>query len=153
MTRHLEGFRAQFHDQLITIHSFLERNNSYDRRMLMALNASVQHLIDEVAKTRSLKDSITAGFDLLSNQIADLKSQLATIAPGQPIDEENLAAINKAADDLDQTNEALKVAVPAEPKPTPTNQPLTSGTQPVTHDAAGNPIAPDADGQPKHPDV
>jgi hypothetical protein len=110
----------------------------------MALDARVQKLIDEVAETRGLKDSVAKGFDLLSKQIADLKDQLASIVPGQPVDAENAAAIQKAVDDLDATNTALQDAIPAEPKPVvePTAEELAAKgiTQPATHDSAGMPL-------------
>lgn len=150
--RQLEGYRAEleFRTLLASIRDYFQRGPNLDRKLLMALQASVQKLIDEVAETRDLKDAIKSGFDLMSKQISDLKAQLDAIVPGQPVDAENAAAIQKAVDDLDQTNEALKTAVPAQPAPVPVEgQPLTTGTQPVTHDQAGNPIAPDADGQPK----
>lgn len=150
--RVLEGYRAEqeFRTLLASIRDYFQRGPNLDRKLLMALQASVQKLIDEVAETRDLKDAIKGGFDLMGKQIQDLKDQLASIVPGQAIDAENAAAIQKAVDDLDQTNEALKTAVPAQPAPAPIEgQPLTTGTQPVTHDQAGNPIEPDADGQPK----
>ena len=116
----------------------------------MALQASVQKLIDEVAETRDLKDSIKAGFDLLSKQIDDLKTQLGSVVPGQAIDAENAAAIQKAVDDLDATNEALKTAVPNQTPapPPPTAEELANAgiTTPPTHDQAGNPIDPPKEG-------
>lgn len=125
------------------------------RNELMAIQASIQKLIDDVAKNRDLVQSVRAAQDLQNQQIADLKAQLASIVPGQPVDEENLTAINAAVATIEETNAALETAIPAsthaDPKPAPlgtADQPLTQDTQPVTHDAAGNPIAPDAEGQP-----
>lgn len=121
----------------------------------MALNANVQKLIDDVAKNADLSKSILAAQDLQNKQIADLKSQIASIQPGQPVDDENLAAINATVATIEQTNAALATAVPSatplDPKPAPLGDQgqLTNGTQPVTSDSAGNPIAPDAAGQPK----
>lgn len=123
----------------------------------MALNANVQKLVDDVAKNSDLSKSILAAQDLQAQQIADLKTQLASIQPGQPIDDENLTAINNMVSTIEQTNTALGTAVPAStpagPPITPVNPnaPLTNGTQPVTSDSAGNPIAPDAPGQPGVP--
>lgn len=124
----------------------------------MALNANVQKLIDDVARNADLSKSILAGQDLQNKQIADLKSQLASIQPGQPVDDENLAAINATVATIEQTNAALADAVPASTtlgqKLIPLGDPnaqLTKGTQPVTSDSAGNPIAPDAPGQPGVP--
>lgn len=123
----------------------------------MALNANVQKLVDDVAKNSDLSKSILAAQDLQAQQITDLKTQLASIQPGQPIDDENLTAINNMVSTIEQTNTALGTAVPAStpagPPITPVNPnaPLTNGTQPVTSDSAGNPIAPDAPGQPGVP--
>jgi hypothetical protein len=154
--RVLESYRAEreFRDQLGLIRDFFAKGPNYDRRLLMALNASVQRLVDEVAETKDFKESFLKSQDIITKQIADLKDEISRLQAGQTIDEENLAALNKAADDLDETNKALADAVPAEPKPNPAveGMPLTHGTQPVTHDQAGNPIAPDAEGQPKPPE-
>jgi hypothetical protein len=142
----LESYRAEreFRDQLGLIRDFFAKGPNYDRRLLMALQASVQKLIDEVAETRDLKDSVAKGFELMSAKIDDLKTQLGSIVPGQPIDAENAAAIQKAADDLEQTNEALKTAVPnqdpAPPPPTAEELAAAGITTPPTHDQAGNPL-------------
>lgn len=121
----------------------------------MALQASVQKLIDDVAKNGDLVKAMLAGQDLQNKQIADLKAQIASIVPGQSVDQENLDAINAQVAVIEQTNTALATAVPQgttlAPNPIPlgdSNAPLTKGTQPVTSDSAGNPIAPDAPGQP-----
>lgn len=120
----------------------------------MALNANVQKLVDDVAKNSDVSKSILAAQDVLSAQIADLKTQLGAIQPGQAIDDEDLAAINASIATLEQTNTALGNAIPAStsagPPVAPSNPtaPLTNTTQPVTSDSAGNPIAPDAPGQP-----
>lgn len=149
----LTGFRpeTEFKQLLDKLTDLFQRGPNLERRTLMALNANVQRLITEVAQTRDLSKSIVAGQDLLAKQIADLKSQLASIVPGEPVDQENLTAINAAADDLDATNEALRQAIPAQAPPTAPlgdQSVFTAGTQPVTHDAAGNEIAVDAPGQP-----
>lgn len=142
--------------QVITkVEDLFQRGPNIERRLLMALNANVKKLIDDVARNADLSKSILAAQDLQNKQIADLKSQLASIQSGQPVDNENLAAINATVATIEQTNTALATAVPQgtilAPNPIPLgdpNQPLTNGTQPVTSDSAGNPIAPDAKGQP-----
>lgn len=157
MRSRLQGFHpeAEFRVLLRQVQDLFQRGPNLERRLLMALNANVQKLIDDVARNSDLSKSILAGQDLQNKQIADLKTQLASIQPGQPIDDENLAAINATVATIEQTNEALATAVTSgttlDPKPIPLgdpNQPLTKGTQPVTSDSAGSPIAPDAPGQP-----
>jgi len=78
----------------------------------MALDAQVQRLVDAVAANTNAVKSAQDALALEANQIADLKAQIAAIQPGQAIDAEDLAAITKAADDLQATNTALQAAVP-----------------------------------------
>lgn len=158
MRSRLQGFHPETElRQVITeVSDLFHRGPNLERRLLMALNANVQKLIDDVARNADLSKSILAAQDLQNKQIADLKSQLASIQPGQPVNDENLAAINATVATIEQTNAALATAVPQgtvlAPNPIPLGdsggQPLTKGTQPVTSDSAGNPIAPDAPGQP-----
>lgn len=121
----------------------------------MALNANVQKLIDDVAKNSDLVKSNNARTEIMQGQIADLKTQLTAIQPGQDISQENLDGINKAVSQLEETNAALDQAVVATTsagpavKPVDPGAPLTKGTQPVDSDSAGNPIPADAPGQPQ----
>lgn len=158
MRSHLRGFHpeTELRNVLDQVRDLFQRGPNLERRLLMALQASVQKLIDDVAKNGDLVKAMLAGQDLQNKQIADLKAQIASIVPGQSIDQENLDAINAQVAVIEQTNAALATAVPAgtqlAPNPVPLgdpNQPLTNTTQPVTSDSAGNPIAPDAPGQPK----
>lgn len=156
MGRGLRGFHPELEFKLMLerIQDLFQRGPNLERRLLMALNANVQKLIDDVAKNGDLVKSILAAQDIQNTQIADLKSQLASIQPGQDISQENLDAINGTVSQIEQTNSALATAIPASTpagpavKPVDPNAPLTTGTQPVTHDSAGNEIASDAPGQP-----
>ncbi len=131
-------------------------NPSLERNLLMALNAQVQRLVDEVRKNTDLLQAHRAAEDIRSKQLDDLKAQVNTLTAGSVVDAENLAEIKKTADQLTETNAALAEAVPAgtrvDPNPAPAplgpSGPLTNTTQPVTSDSAGNPIPPDAPGQP-----
>ncbi len=125
-------------------------NPSLERNLLMALNAQVQRLIDEVKKNSDLIQSHRAAEDIRSKQLNDLKAQISTLTAGGTVDAENLAEINKAVDQLVETNAALTDAVPAGTKVDPNPAPAPLGpapgpapTQPPTHDVAGNPINPD----------
>jgi hypothetical protein len=95
----------------------------------MALSADVQKLIDGVAQNRNLALANGQALQIQEKQIADLKAQLAGIQPGQPIDAEDLTAIQKAVTDLADTNTQLQSAVPANVN--------TGGV-----DANGNPVTP-----------
>lgn len=159
MRSRLHGFHpeTELRNVITDLQDLFQRGPNLERRLLMALNANVQKLVDDVAKNTDLVKSVLAAQDLQNKQIADLKAQLASIQPGQPIDDENLAAINATVATIEDTNKALVTAIPAStpagPPVAPANPtaPLTAGTQPVTSDSAGNPIAPDAPGQPGVP--
>lgn len=122
--RQLEGYRSEyeFRTLLASIRDYFQRGPNLDRKLLMALNDKVQKLLDEVEQTKGLKDAVVKGFEVQTGLIKQLQDELARIVPGQPIDAENLAAITKAADDLDAANEQLKVVVPAN---TPTGGDVT----------------------------
>jgi hypothetical protein len=79
----------------------------------MALDQNVQTLIDEVANNSNLVASAIAGLKVESDQITALQAQIAAIPPSQPIDAEDLAALQKAVGDLKDTNAQLQTAVPA----------------------------------------
>src|SRR5437762_814290 len=87
-------------------------NPTLERNMLMALNAQVQRLVDEVRKNTDLLQAHRAAEDIRSKQMDDLKAQISTLSAGATVDAENLAEINKAADQLTETNAALAEAVP-----------------------------------------
>jgi len=74
---------------------------------------NVQELINQVANNSSLVASVIAGLKVESDQITALQAQIAGMTPGQPVDAEDLAAIQKAVTDLQATNTALGQAIPA----------------------------------------
>lgn len=100
-------------DHLIRL---LEQPNHL-KGMIMALQADVQHLVDQVAANTSAVAAAASALEVEAKQIADLQAQLAAIIPGDPIDAEDLAAIKTAADQLQQTNIQLQAAVPANATP------------------------------------
>jgi predicted nucleic acid-binding Zn-ribbon protein len=123
--RRLEGFRAEFEFRtlLANIRDYFQRGPNFDRKLLMALNASVQKLVDEVAETKVVAEAVKKGQELTTTQLTDLKVQVADLeaklAAGGIINAEDLAAIDTAVTSLDETNEALKTAVPANTEPQP----------------------------------
>jgi len=64
-------------------------------RILMAIDQNVQELINQVANNSSLVASVVAALKLESDQITALQAQIASITPGQPVDAEDLAAIQR----------------------------------------------------------
>jgi hypothetical protein len=111
------------------------------RKLLMSLQADVQKLVDDVAANKNLAQSAIAALQLNGSQIADLKAQVAALgsqlASGKPVDDEDLAAIHQAVQDMADTNAALQTAVPANM----TEQPKVVDTPPAslsTDPATGN---------------
>ncbi len=117
--RQLQGWHpeTELRNVLTQVRDLFERGPNLERRLLMALNANVQKLIDDVARNADLSKSILAAQDIQAKQLADLKAQLASIVPGQPIDDENLSAINATVATIEQTNAALATAIPASAGP------------------------------------
>ena len=80
---------------------------------LMSISPQVQALIDQVTTNTNAVTAAIAGLKAEQEQITALQAQLAAVQPGQPIDADDLAAINQAVADLGATNTALATAVPA----------------------------------------
>jgi hypothetical protein len=87
--------------------------NHNERLMLMTISANVQKLIDEVHQNSDLAKSMIAGQAILSSQIADLKDKVATLEAGQVTSAEDIQGINDSVAALEETDAALKGAVPA----------------------------------------
>lgn len=123
MTPRLRGFNPELElrELLANIRDLFQRGPNLERRMLMALTASVQKLVDEVAETRTIVEAVKKGQDLTAGQLADLKAQVADLQAkldaGGAINVEDLAAIDASVTSLDEANEALKAAVPANTDP------------------------------------
>lgn len=83
------------------------------KEMIMALQADVQALVDQVAANTSAVQGAIAGLQAEAAQIAALQAQIAALPPNAPIDAEDLAAIQTAVTNLKDTNAALQTAVPA----------------------------------------
>lgn len=79
----------------------------------MALSADVQKLIDTVAQNRNFAQSADQALGVMELMIKNLKDQISGLQPGQPIDADDLAAIQKATADLSDTNTQLQAAVPS----------------------------------------
>lgn len=101
----------------------------------MALSADVQRLIDDVTANRNLAQSTNQAFGVLEQQIKNLQDQVSGLQAGQTVNADDVAAIKKAADDLEATNTALQAATPANIN--------TGGV-----DANGNPVTPAQPAQP-----
>lgn len=88
--------------------------------MIMALTASVQALVDQVAATKSYEDASKAAMALLVTQSKALSDQVATLtAAGTGMSAADAAAVTQATADLHASAVALEVAVPANVAPAP----------------------------------
>ncbi len=86
----------------------------------MALQADVQKLVDAVTANTNAVQAAIAGLQAEATQIAALQAQVAALTPGQPVDAEDLTAIQSAVSTLAATNQSLQTAVPANvPPPAP----------------------------------
>ncbi len=84
-----------------------------ERNLLMALQADVQKLVDEIAANSDLAKSNEAAIGLLGTQITDLQAKINALQAGQVLTAEDLTAIQGAVTTLGETNAGLKTAVPA----------------------------------------
>lgn len=86
-------------------------------KLIMGLTAEVQALVDKVAANTDIVKSAEQALTALEGQIGALQAQLGAIQPGQSISAEDLAALQKAASDLGETNAGLQAAIPANTAP------------------------------------
>lgn len=113
------GFKPRRYEQPAVVPQWArmldEKLNRLLRKVdaLMSLQPAVQKLIDQVTANTNAVQAALAGLAAEATQIAALQAQIAALTPGQPIDQEDLDAITKAAADLGATNTALTAAVPA----------------------------------------
>ena len=88
-----------------------------ERKLLMALTAEVQALVDAVAANTSASKSIEAALKVESDQIAALTTQVADLeaklAAGGTISAEDLKAVVDSTTQLAETNAGLQAAAPA----------------------------------------
>lgn len=121
----LRGYHPdlEFKGLLDKLQDLFQRGPNLERRLLMALTQNVQRLLDEVAETKTVVQSIKKGQEVTTQMIADLKAKVAELQAkldaGGTIGAEDLAGIDTAVADLDAANEELKTAVPANTEPTP----------------------------------
>src|SRR5882757_1352622 len=64
-----------------------------ERKLLMALQADVQKLVDEVKQNSDLAKSSAQALQIQGQQIDALKTQIGTLQAGQVLTAEDLAAI------------------------------------------------------------
>lgn len=143
----------------------IEREILLLNQRIHAMDANLQRAVDDIAKTKSIADSIKAGTALLGkeiadvstqltaqgNQIADLQKQIADlIAAGGNVSAADLRAVSDAADGLETSNDELTqsatdladantklgTAVPANTSPTPQGQKASSGSAPAPSSSA-----------------
>lgn len=91
--------------------------------LIMALDPTVQTILDEVKANSDGVAAALAGLAAEATQITALQAQITDlqnqIANGTPINAENLAPLQQAAADLGATNAQLQANVPANVAPAP----------------------------------
>jgi dsDNA-specific endonuclease/ATPase MutS2 len=103
-----------------------------ERKLLMALQADVQKLIDEIKQNKDLVTSVAQALQVQGKQIDDLKTQVSGLQAGQVLTVDDLTAIQGAVTDLGETNTELQTATPAN---TP-GQPVVPAATPTPDPAA-----------------
>ena len=104
---------------LMTLMGLTTVNNNV-KDIAMALSASVQRLVDQVAASASLEASSAAALTELVTQSANLSKQISDlVAAGTAMSAEDMAAIDKASTDLADSAAALQSAVPVSVPPAP----------------------------------
>ena len=105
-----------------------------ERKLLMALQADVQKLVDEIRQNKDLVTSVAQALQVQSKQITDLQSTVAGFQAGQVLTVDDLTAIQGGVSQLAETNTELQTAAlantpgqptiaPATPEPTPPANP------------------------------
>ncbi len=114
----LSGWHPEsaFRDLLEKIEGYIN-HPTVERNILMALQADVQKLVDEVAANSDLAKSNEAALTLLGTQITALQAQVGALQAGQILTAEDLTAIQGAVTTLGETNTGLQTAVPANAAP------------------------------------
>jgi len=113
-----------------------------ERNILMAIQADVQRLVDEVAQNKDLVTSVAQALQVQGKQIDDLKAQVTGLQAGQVLTVDDLNAIKTAVTDLGDTNTALQTATPANTPGQPVIAPsgeLDENGNPIPVNTAANP--------------
>ena len=101
------------------------RTPTTERKLLMALQADVQKLVDEIRQNKDLVTSVAQALQTQGKQIDDLKATVAGFQAGQVLTVEDLNAIQGGVGQLAETNTALQTATPANTPGQPTIPPAT----------------------------
>ncbi len=111
----LRGWNAEseFRELLTQVRELFQRGPNLERRILMALQADVQRLIDAVTANTSAAKSAEQALQAQGKQIDDLKAAIAGLQAGQVIGPDDLQTLRAGIDQLSATNTELQSAVPA----------------------------------------
>jgi hypothetical protein len=127
----LSGWHPEsaFRDLLEKIEGYIN-HPTVERNILMAIQADVQKLIDEVAQNKDLVTSVAQALQVQGKQIDDLKTQITGLQAGQVLTVDDLTAIQGAVTQLGETNTALQTATPANTAGQPAVAPATPDVPP-----------------------
>jgi len=139
----LSGWHPEsaFRDLLEKIEGYIN-HPTVERNILMAIQADVQKMLDEIAQNKDLVTSVVQGLQVQSKQITDLQTTVAGLQAGQVLTVDDLTAIKSGVTSLGETNTVLQTAVPANTPgqaTVPASGTLGPDGQPVPVNTAANP--------------
>lgn len=92
--------------------------NREEREWRRYMQAQIERAIAEIAETKDIVKAIQDGFALQAQQIENLKKLIEELkARGDVVAVEDLEALGRATDELDETNKTLASAIPANTEP------------------------------------
>ena len=91
-----------------------------ERKLLMALQADVQKLVDEIKQNKDLVTSVAQALQVQGKQISDLQATVTGFQAGQVLTIDDLTAIQGGVAQLAETNTELQTAAPANTPGQPT---------------------------------
>lgn len=106
----------------------------------MSVSKEVQLAVDEIHRERNALAAAAKANELQASQIADLNAKIAALPVGVVLSDEDKQALLDAVNDVDETNDALATAVPAnvDPSAQPAAGPVAA-TPPPSDPAAPRP--------------
>lgn len=82
-------------------------------RELNMVSAEIQKILDQARESTSLVQSVHLGMQGLKQQVADMKAKIDSLPAGNVLGDDDKAALQEAAGQLDNTINMLKSDIPA----------------------------------------
>lgn len=99
-------------------------------RELNMVSAEIQKVLDKARESTNLVQSVHLGMQGLQQQVADMKAKIDSLPTGNVLGDDDKAALQEAAGQLDNTINMLKSDIPANTDQAldPTGNPATGQT-------------------------